>query len=107
MWEWFVNFLTNVLAALQGWTGDWGLAIIVLTFIIRILLTPLMAKSTASTARMSLAQPKLQEIQERYADDPQRMGEETRKVYAQMNFNPSWAVCRCFCRCPSSSRSSR
>ena len=107
MWEWFVNFLTNVLAALQSWTGDWGLAIIVLTFIIRILLTPLMAKSTASTARMSLAQPKLQEIQERYADDPQRMGEETRKVYAQMNFNPSWAVCRCFCRCPSSSRSSR
>ena len=56
MWEWFVNFLANVLAALQSWTGDWGLAIIVLTFIIRILLTPLMAKSTASTARMSLAQ---------------------------------------------------
>ena len=100
MWEWFVNFLTNVLAALQSWTGDWGLAIIVLTFIIRILLTPLMAKSTASTARMSLAQPKLQEIQERYADDPQRMGEETRKVYAQLNFNPIMGCLPMFLQMP-------
>lgn len=88
MWDWFVNLLTSILAALQGFVGDWGLAIIVLTFIIRILLTPLMAKSSASTARMQLMQPKLTEIQEKYAEDPQRMAEETRKVYSDMGFNP-------------------
>ena len=88
MWDWFVNLLTNILAALQGFTGDWGLAIIVLTFIIRILLTPLMAKSSASTARMQLMQPKLTERQERYSDDPEKLAEETRKVYAEMGFNP-------------------
>ena len=88
MWDWFVNLLTSILAGLQGFVGDWGLAIIVLTFIIRILLTPLMAKSTASTARMQLMQPKLTEIQEKYADDPEKMAEESRKLYSQMGFNP-------------------
>ena len=88
MWDWFVSFLTSILAGIQGFVGDWGLAIIVLTFIIRILLTPLMARSTASTARMQLVQPKLTEIQEKYADDPEKMAEETRKIYSEMNFNP-------------------
>ena len=88
MWDWYINFLTNVLAGIQGLVGDWGLAVIVLTIIIRLLLTPLMAHSTKSTARMQVMQPKLKEIQERYADDPERQAEELRKVYSQMNFNP-------------------
>lgn len=88
MWEWFINFLTWVLNSLYGFTHDYGLAVIVLTLIIRLLLTPLMTHSTKSTARMQVVQPKLQEIQERYADDPVRMQEEMRKVYADMKFNP-------------------
>ena len=88
MWEWFINFLTWVLAGIQGVVGDWGLSVIILTVIIRLLLTPLMAHSTKSTARMQVMQPKLQEIQERYADDPERQAEELRKVYADMKFNP-------------------
>lgn len=88
MWDWFINFLTWVLSSLQGFLGDWGLAVIVLTFIIRLALTPLMTKSAASTARMQLAQPRIQEIQERYADDPQRQGEELRKLYSEIKFNP-------------------
>lgn len=88
MWEWFTSFLTWVLASIQGIVGDWGLSVIILTIIIRLILTPLMNKSTASTARMQVMQPKLQEIQERYADDPQRQAEELRKAYADMKFNP-------------------
>ena len=88
MWEWFIDFLTNVLAAIEGVVGDWGLAVIVLTIIIRLLLTPLMAHSTKSTARMQVMQPKLREIQDRYANDPERQAEELRKVYADMKFNP-------------------
>ncbi|WP_455139102.1 YidC/Oxa1 family membrane protein insertase [Thermophilibacter sp.] len=88
MWDWFIGFLTTVLAGIEGFVGDWGLAVIILTVIIRLLLTPLMTHSTKSTARMQVMQPKLQEIQQRYADDPQRQAEELRKVYADMKFNP-------------------
>ena len=88
MWDWFISFLTNVLAALQGVVGYLLLAVIILTFIIRLLIMPLMTKSTASTARMQVLQPKLQEIQERYADDPERQMAEMRKFQAENNFNP-------------------
>ena len=88
MWEWFINFLTWVLAGIEGFVGDWGLAVIILTVIVRLILTPLMAHSTRSTARMQVMQPKLQAIQERYADDPARQAEELRKAYADMKFNP-------------------
>ena len=88
MWDWFINFLTDVLAALQGFCGDWGLAVIILTFIVRIIVTPLMTKSAANNARMQALQPKLKEIQERYADDPVRQSEEMRKFYSENSFNP-------------------
>lgn len=88
MWDWFISFLTTVLATLQSMVGDWGIAVIILTFIIRLLIMPLMTKSTASTARMQVLQPKLAEIQERYADDPERQMAEIRKFQAENNFNP-------------------
>ncbi len=88
MWDWFVNFLTQVLEFLAEFSGDWGLAVIILTVIIRLLIMPLMTHSTASTARMQALQPLLQEMQEKYADDPQRLNEEMRKFQAEHNFNP-------------------
>lgn len=88
MWDWFINFLTAVLAGIQGFVGDWGLAIIVLTVIVRLALTPLQTKSVKSTAGMQVMQPRIQEIQEKYANDPQRLQEETMKVYSEMKVNP-------------------
>lgn len=88
MWDWFVNFLTQVLAFLANTCGDWGIAVIILTVIVRLLIMPLMTKSTASTARMQALQPLLQEIQDKYQDDPVRMNEEMRKFQAEHNFNP-------------------
>ena len=72
MWDWIVNILFELLKLIQTFAVDWGLSIIILVVIIRLLLTPLMLKSTKSTARMQVLQPKMLEIQERYADDPQR-----------------------------------
>ena len=52
MWEWFIGLVSQILATIQSVVGDWGLAIIILTFIIRLLLTPLSIHSTKSSARM-------------------------------------------------------
>ena len=88
MWDWIVNILYQILAFIQGFAVDWGLSIIILTVIIRLALTPLLLKSTKSTARMQVLQPKLMEIQQRYADDPQRQAEEMQKFYSENKFNP-------------------
>lgn len=88
MWDWIVNILFQVLKLIQGFAIDWGLSIIILVLIIRLLLTPLMLKSTRSMARMQVLQPKLQEIQEKYADDPQKQQEMMQKFYSENKFNP-------------------
>lgn len=88
MWDAIVNFIVNIIGAIAGIVGDWGLAIIVFTVIVRLLLSPLTSKSTRSSVRMSAMQPKMQEIQEKYADDPQRMQEEMRKLQSEEGFNP-------------------
>ncbi|HIU04920.1 MAG TPA: YidC/Oxa1 family membrane protein insertase [Candidatus Coprousia avicola] len=88
MWDWIVNILFEILRLIQSFAVDWGLSIVILVLIVRLLLTPLMIKSTKSTARMQVLQPKLQEIQDRYADDPQRMNEEMQKFYSENKFSP-------------------
>ena len=64
MWDWFIGILTQILELLQSLCGDWGLAVIILTLIIRVLLIPLMTKSTESSAQMQVLQPKMQEIKD-------------------------------------------
>ena len=88
MWDWFINFLYNALAFFANATGDWGLAVIVITIIIRLLIMPLMTRSTASSAKMQALQPKMKEIQDRYADDPETMQKEMSKFYSENKFNP-------------------
>ena len=88
MWAAFIDLITQVIAIIKGFCGDWGLAIIILTVIVRILIMPLMNKSTRSSAKMQVLQPKMQEIQERYADDPEAMQREMSKFYAENDFNP-------------------
>lgn len=88
MWDWIVQILFEILKLIQTFAVDWGLSIVILVLIIRLLLTPLMIKSTKSTARMQVLQPKLLEIQEKYADDPQRQSAEMQKFYSENKFNP-------------------
>lgn len=88
MWDWFINFLFDCIKLIQGMVGDWGLAIILFTVIIRLLLMPLTLKQQKSMAEMSIVTPMLQEIQTKYADDQQRLNEEMMKFYAEHKFNP-------------------
>ncbi len=88
MWDWFINLMTSILAGIESFCGDWGLAVIILTIIIRLLIMPLMTRSTRSSAKMQALQPKMMELQEKYQNDPERLQEEMQKFYAENKFNP-------------------
>ncbi len=88
MWEAFKDFIFWGMDVCYKFIGDWGLAIIVATLIFRLLLMPLMQKQIKSSYKMTKFSPMMQELQEKYADDPQRLSEETRKLYSESGFNP-------------------
>lgn len=88
MWDWLITFLFDCIQGLEGLLGDWGLAIIIFTVIIRLLLLPLTFKQQKSMAEMQMVTPLLQELQTKYADDPQRLNAEMTKFYAEHKFNP-------------------
>ena len=67
---------------------NWGLAIIVLTIILKIILFPLNKKSAMGTLKMQELQPRMQAIREKYKDNPQKLNEETAKLYKESGYNP-------------------
>lgn len=88
MWDNILNGAASLLYLLEQVVGDWGLAIIIVTLVIRLLLFPLQRKQYKSSFRMQEMQPKMQRIQELYANDQQKMQEETMKLYQETGFNP-------------------
>ena len=67
---------------------DFGIAVIVLTLLIRFILYPLMAKSIKSQKALSELQPKIQEIQQKYKDDKERQAREMMEFYKKEKINP-------------------
>ena len=88
MWDGILNGCAWLLTQLANLVGDWGLAIIIVTLIIRLALFPLQRKQFRSTYEMQKFQPKIQEIQQRYEGDQQKIQEETMKLYQETGFNP-------------------
>jgi YidC/Oxa1 family membrane protein insertase len=82
------RFLFDVLQVLHGFVGDYGLAIICLTIVIRILLLPLTIKQTRSMYELQRIQPKIKELQEKYKNDKEKLQEETLKFYQENKVNP-------------------
>jgi YidC/Oxa1 family membrane protein insertase len=67
---------------------SWGVSIIAMTFIVRLALLPLSLRGIRSMRRMQVVAPKLQELKEKYKDDPQRFQRETMEVYKREGVNP-------------------
>ena len=88
MWDIFKDWIFSVIQFFYNFCNDWGLAIIIVTIIFRIIVAPLMHKQAKSNFQMQKIQPKIAEIQQKYSDDRVRMGEETQKLYAEAKFNP-------------------
>ena len=88
MWDSILNGCAALLYQLATVVGDWGLAICIVTVVIRLLLFPVQQKQLKSSFGMQELQPKMQALQEKYADDQQRLSEETMKLYQEVGFNP-------------------
>jgi YidC/Oxa1 family membrane protein insertase len=67
---------------------NYGIAIIFLTLLVKILLFPLTKKSSETTLRMQTLAPKIKEIQEKYKDNPQKMNMEMAEFYKKEGYNP-------------------
>ena len=86
--EWFVKPMVWLLRTLYEFVGNFGVAIIALTVLIRGLLFPIAQKQFASMASMKAVQPKMKAIQERYKDDKQKQQQEIMKLYKDEGVNP-------------------
>ena len=90
-WGWFRWFMIPIFSLLNwlfAMIGNFGLAIIGLTVIVRLLLFPIAQKQFASMASMRVLQPKIKTLQERFKDDKQRMQQEMLKLYKEEKVNP-------------------
>jgi YidC/Oxa1 family membrane protein insertase len=77
------NFLSNLLNSIFNFTGDWGLAIVLLTVGVRIMLLPLTFKQKKSIQQQQKFAIKMQEIKVRYKDNKNMLDEEVRKHSAE------------------------
>jgi YidC/Oxa1 family membrane protein insertase len=72
--------------ASSGWA--WGLSIVLLVMLMRLIMVPLFVKQVRSQRKMQSHMPQLQEIRKRYKNDKQRLNEETMKFYKENGINP-------------------
>lgn len=83
-----IDFLRGILRTFNGFTGSWGIAIILLTVCVRIVLFPLTWKQFRSAQHMQMLQPKIKELQAKFKGDKQRLQQETMKLYQEHRVNP-------------------
>ncbi len=85
-------FLARPLFVALSWvhklTGNWGVAIIAITFLLKLLFYPLSEASGRSMAKMKTLQPRIKNLQETYADDREKLGRAMMELYKREKINP-------------------
>ncbi len=82
------QFLLNFMNLLHSWLHDYGLAILALTTVIKLTLWPIQNKANRSMRKMAALSPKIQELRDKYKDDPTKMNTEVMKLYKDYGINP-------------------
>ncbi|HEV3147181.1 MAG TPA: membrane protein insertase YidC [Chthoniobacterales bacterium] len=88
MFKLVCQFLLNFMNSLHGVLGNYAAAILALTTIIKLVLWPIQNKANRSMRQMGALSPKMQELREKYKDDPTRMNQEVMKMYKEYGINP-------------------
>jgi YidC/Oxa1 family membrane protein insertase len=86
--QWILEFWHDLIDENDDLAGSWGIAIILLTFTVRIAILPLTFKGVKSMQRLQTLQPEIKKIQARYKDDKQRMNQEVMAFYQREKVNP-------------------
>ena len=79
--KWLLQFFYKLIP-------NWGVSIILVTILIKLIFFPLTKKSSESTQQMQKMQPKMQELQAKYKGRPQKLNEEMAKLYKEAGYNP-------------------
>ncbi|QDP02839.1 membrane protein insertase YidC [Thalassotalea sp. PS06] len=85
----WINFLGLIEIDLGFGVGNWGIAIIITTIIVKMFLYPLTKAQYTSMAKMRKVQPKMQALKERYGDDRQKMSQAMMELYKKEKVNPA------------------
>lgn len=85
---WLETILKWILQIIQKVVKNWGVSIIVMTLLIKLLMFPFTRKQSLSTIKMKELQPKIQEIQLKYKDNPQKMQQQMANLYKSSGYNP-------------------
>lgn len=88
MWGAIGKILLRTLNWIYAAIGNYGVAIMLLTIIVRVLFWPLTHKSTQSMKRMAEVQPLVNELRAKYKDNPQRQQKEIMQLYRERKINP-------------------
>lgn len=95
-----LNWLHDVAFSKTANKWAWGLSIIALTILIRIVIWPLHNKSTRTMKRMSKLQPIMKDLREKHKDNPQKLNQETMKLYKEYHINPMGGCLPMFLQIP-------
>jgi len=90
-WSWFEFIalpLARFLVWLNGFIGNYGVAIIILTLIVRLVLWPFQQKANTSMRKMQKLQPMMKEMREKYKDNPQELNARMMELYRTEGVNP-------------------
>lgn len=88
LWAFICKILIFFLRFFHGLIGNWGLAIILLTVMVKVLLLPLTHKAMVSAESMKKLQPKMEELRKKYPDDREKQNLEMMKLYQEGKVNP-------------------
>lgn len=80
--------LNLTMVTMHGWVGNWGVAIILMTFLLKIVTLPFTLAASRSAKRMAKLQPMMKEVRAQYKDQPQKLNEATLKIFKENKVNP-------------------
>jgi len=87
--NWLEKILKVILEFLNKLVHNWGLSIIIMTILLKVIMFPISKKQSMSSLKMQDLQPKMKALQEKYKNDQQKLQQETSKLYQQAGYNPA------------------